>query len=57
MEKQHMKLASAVEELTDEVYQLKRELFLHTDCNCTLIQECIKNGFRCDGSGPLPRRR
>jgi len=57
MEKQHMKLASEVDELTDEVYQLKRELFLHADCDCTLIQECIKNGFRCDGGKPLPRRR
>jgi len=46
MEKQHTKLTGEVEELTDEVYQLKRQLFLHSDCNCTLIQEYIKNGFR-----------
>ncbi|KAH6896643.1 hypothetical protein B0T10DRAFT_474844 [Thelonectria olida] len=55
MEKQHTKLAGEVEELTDEVYQLKRQLFLHADCNCTLIQEYIKNGFRSDGGQPLPR--
>lgn len=46
MEKQHTKLAGEVEELTDEVYQLKCQLFLHTDCNCTLIHKYIKNGFR-----------
>ncbi|KAH6872061.1 hypothetical protein B0T10DRAFT_499874, partial [Thelonectria olida] len=54
MEKQHTKLAGEVEELTDELYQLKCQLFLHYDCNCTLIQEYIKNGFRPTAASRFP---
>jgi hypothetical protein len=57
MEKRHMKLASEAEKLTDEAYQLKRELLLHADCNCTLIQKFIKNGFRRDGGEPRPQQK
>jgi hypothetical protein len=57
MEKRHMKLASEAEKLTDEVYQLKRVLLLHADCNGTLIQKFIMNGFRSDSAEPRPRRK
>ncbi|CAM1503646.1 Fc.00g012370.m01.CDS01 [Cosmosporella sp. VM-42] len=42
MEQQHRKLSTSVDELTQEVYELKRQLLRHSDCNCAMIQEYIK---------------
>ncbi|KAH6873637.1 hypothetical protein B0T10DRAFT_499713 [Thelonectria olida] len=46
MEQHHIRLSSDVEALTTEIYRLKCELLLHSDCNCTLIQSYFKNGFQ-----------
>ncbi|KAI5459491.1 hypothetical protein BGZ63DRAFT_391140 [Mariannaea sp. PMI_226] len=45
MEQRHIKLSSEVEALTTEIYWLKCEILLHSDCNCTLIQSYLANGF------------
>lgn len=55
-EKQNKRLRDEVDELTDELYYLKRQMLLHADCGCTQIQACIKNGFRCNGRKPPPRQ-
>lgn len=39
----HRRLSNSVDELMDEVYELKMKLLLHSNCNCSLIQNYIKD--------------
>lgn len=39
----HRGLSNEVASLACEIYHLKTQLLLHTDCNCVLIQNCIKS--------------
>jgi hypothetical protein len=43
MEQRHRTLSSCVNDLNEELLQLKMQLLQHTSCNCTLIQHYIKN--------------
>ncbi|KAH6983904.1 hypothetical protein EDB80DRAFT_899214 [Ilyonectria destructans] len=43
MEKHNITLSNSVDKLITEIHQLKMQLLQHSDCNCTLIQDYIRN--------------
>ncbi|QKD57391.2 uncharacterized protein FOBCDRAFT_241935 [Fusarium oxysporum Fo47] len=43
MKDQNRYLTACFDTLTDEIYHLKTQLLLHTNCNCVLIQNYIAN--------------
>lgn len=43
VEKHNITLSDCVDKLITEIHQLKMQLLQHSDCNCTLIQDYIRN--------------
>jgi hypothetical protein len=52
----HAALAELAGSLKDEVYMLRNQLLLHTNCQCTLIRQYLENTAKAlaAGSRPIP---